>query len=275
MSNRKKARHIALSNVQTINRKGRHEAKPKARARIWKPGFALSRREKLILAIPVAAAIVVVAAIALLLDRSVTYMLDSAAVQYYANGTYPLAAETELCQETENAFYIKTGHEKKRELNNLPIYYADRRCAVLVRDMIYFAPRTKSKARVEFFSEVVCSENGTVRLIRDGDEMVLNPGFLYDGKDLYLFLEPVTLRVNGYVLELPALSYVEAVYGGEVMVFNYETKEQLLEPPQGDVIAEIAGGDYTISLMGDSMTLHDGTKSLLFTRPDQLEPVAG
>lgn len=275
MSNRKKARHILTSNVQTVNRKGRHVAKPKARVRVWKPRFALSRKEKLIVAIPAAAAIVVVAAIVLLLDRSVTHTLDGAAAQYYANGTYPLAAETELCQETENAFYMKTGGEKKQELSNLPIYYAERRCAVFVRDMIYFAPRTKSQARVDFFSEIACSENGTVRLIRDGDETVLKPGFLYDGKDLYLFLEPVTLHVNGYALELPALSYVEAVYGGAVMVFNYETKEQLLEPSQGDVTAEIAGGDYTISLMGDSMTLHDGTKSLLFTRPDQLEPVAG
>lgn len=275
MSNRKKARHILSSNVQTVNRKGRHVARPKARGRVWKPRFALSRKEKLIVAIPATAAIVVVAAIVLLLDRSVTYTLDGAAAQYYANGAYPLTAETELCQETENAFYMKTGGGKKQELSNLPIYYADRRCAVLVRDMIYFAPRTKSQARVDFFSEVTCSENGTVRLIRDGDETVLKPGFLYDGKDLYLFLEPVTLHVNGYALELPALSYVEAVYGGAAMVFNYETKEQLLEPPQGDVTAEIAGGDYTISLMGDSMTLHDGTKSLLFTRPDQLEPVAG
>jgi len=274
MSERKKTPRQILG-VQIGKQAGKRVAKSEAEKKTWKPRFNLSRKEKMILILPAAAAIVVVLAVVLLLDRSVTYTVDAAAAQYYANGTYPIAAETELCQDADGAFSMKTGRKQKQDLNNLPIYYSDRRSAVLPRSMVYFAPRTKVQASVDFFSEILCSENGAVRLIRDGKEPVLNPGFLYDGEDLYLFLEPVTLRVNGYALELPALSYVEAVYGGAVMVFNYETKEQLMEAPQGDVIAEIAGGDYSISLLGDSMTLHDGTKSLLFTRPDLLEPVVG
>lgn len=272
MSEEKKRRRIQLPGIP-VSQKGKHTAK--AAGTPWKPRFHLSLKEKIILIIPAAAAIIVVLAAVLLLDHSVTYTLDSAAMQYYANGTFPIAAKTELYQESDDVFYMKTGRKQKQSLNDLPIYYTDRTSAVLPRSMVYFAPRTNVRARVDFFSEILCSGNGTVWLIRDGKDSVLNPGFLYDGKDLYLFLEPVILHMNGYTLELPALSYVEAVYGGTVMVFNYTTKEQLMEPPQGDVTAEIAGGDYTISLLSDSMTLHDGTKSLLFTRPDLLEAAAG
>lgn len=274
MNDREEKTRRFLPDVHAFRRRGECAAEAEEEG-AWKPRFSLSKREKAVLIVPALAAVVVVLAVVLLLDRSVTYTVDSAAAQYYANGTYPVAAETELCQEADGTFYIKTGRKQKQDLNNLPIYYADRRSAVLPRNMIYFAPRTKVQARVDFFSEILCSENGTVRLLRDGKGSVLNQGFLYDGNDLYLFLEPIVLHFNGYALELPALSYVEAVYGGTVMVFNYETKEQLMESPQGDVTAEIEGGDYTISLMGDSMSLHDGTKSLLFTRPDLLEPVEG
>lgn len=275
MSEGKKPRHIPLPGIRAVSQKGKRVARAPTGAKTRSIRFRLSRREKRILLLPAAAAVIVILAVVLLLDRSVTCTVDSAAMQYYANGTYPIAAETELCRESDGVFRMKAGRGQQQDLNNLPIYYTDRRSLLLPRDMIYLAPRTRVQVRVDFFSEILCSENGTVRMLRDGESAVLNPGFLYDGTDLYLFLEPVTLRFNGYALELPALSYVEAVYGGTVMVFNYETKEQLLEAPQGDVTAEIPGGDYSISLLGDSMTLHDGTKSLLFTRPDRLEPLAG
>ena len=275
MIEEKKAPRFRLPNVDIGRQKGKRIATEEPRRQAWKPRFNPSQKEKLILLIPAVAAIVVVLAVVLLLDRTVTYTVDSAASQYYANGTYPVAAETELCRETDGTFSMKTERKQTQDLNNLPIYYLDRRSTVLPRDMVYFAPRTNHKAQVECFSEVLCSENGAIHLIRDEKETLLNSGFLYDGQDLYLFLEPVVLHLNGYLLNLPALSYVEATYGGAVMVFNYETKEQLMEAPKGDVTVEIATGDYALSLLGDSMTLHDGTKSLLFTRPDLLEPVGG
>lgn len=274
MSEEKQARRIRQLHAIAAESEGKRIAKPKGKSN-GKSQFRLSRKEKMILIIPAAAAIVVALAVVLLLDRSVSYKLDGAATQYYASGTFPIAAGSELYQESDDCFYIKTGRLQKQDLSDLPIYLMDRTSVVLPRSMIYFAPRTNTQAKVNFFSEILGAQSGSIRLIYDDREQVLNPGFLYDGEDIYLFLETVTLRMNGYTLELPPLSYVEAVYGGSIMVFNYETKEQLVEPPQGDVIAEAAGGDYTISLLGDSLTLHDGTKSLLFTRPDLLESVGG
>lgn len=96
---------------------------------------------------------------------------------------------------------------------------------------------------------------------------------MFDGKDTYLFLEPMTVSVNGRTLQLPALSYVEAVYGGYVMVFNYETKDCFVELSDGSGTAQPPSGDYEISLLGDSMTMHDGSRSLLATEPSLFDPV--
>ena len=74
-------------------------------------------------------------------------------------------------------------------------------------------------------------------------------------------------------MELPALSYAEAVYGGYMMVYNYETKEFFIEMSDGTGTARVPSGDYEISLMGDSMTLYDGSKKLLATRPDLFDPI--
>ena len=91
--------------------------------------------------------------------------------------------------------------------------------------------------------------------------------------DFYLFLEPMKLSFNGYSMDVPALSYVEAVYGGYMMVFNYETKEFFIELSDGSGTAQTPSGDYVISLLGDSMTLHDGSRQLLAIRPDLFDPI--
>lgn len=234
---------------------------------------ALSRKEKLILLLPAAAAVAVILTVILLLDRSVTCTVDGEAMQYYAGGTFPIAAKTELRRDSGGDYTMKTGRGDRQTLNDLPIYYLHRAGVLLPRDMVYFAPRTGERGRAACFSEVLQVGSTTIRLAGESGETAVEPGFLYDGGDMYLFLEPVTLHLNGYTVELPALSYVEAVYGGSVMVFDYGTKEQMTGSPRGDVTAVAAGGDYTISLLGDSVTLHNGEKSLLFTRPELLEAV--
>ena len=112
-----------------------------------------------------------------------------------------------------------------------------------------------------------------MRILSREKETAVDRGFLFDGEDFYLFLEPVVVKFNGYSLELPALSYVEARYNGDVMIFNAQDKSFLIESPKSVVTAGIPTGDYEISLLNDSMVLHDGMRVLLFTRADLLESI--
>ena len=234
-------------------------------------GRKFGRREFLIILLPVLAAVAAVAVVLLTLDRGTSYKLTSSACQYYGGSSAAIESGATLKRSSDGTTLLKQG-----ELNtetNLPIYLTDSRTVVFPEDMLYFAPRSDDCLRLAYFSEVECKANGTVVVRHDGDTATANPGFLYDGKDFYLFLEPVILSFNGYTMELPALSYVEAVYGGYIMAFNYETKETFMELSDGTASTQIPSGDYTISLIGDSMTLYDGSKSLLATRADLFDPL--
>lgn len=227
----------------------------------------------MILLVPVAAAVIVVAAVNLFFNRQLmSYELRGSPCQYYNGSIYRMQEGTTLLRTSEDKTVIrdKTG---RRDANDLPIYYEDRNEMTITQDMVYYAPRSGMYGRLGYFSEARQQSERRVSLFREGKELDLGPGFLYNGEDLYIFLEPVVLSFNGYQLALPPLSYVEAVYTGNIMVFNYASKEFLMETPQGPVTARIETGDYEISLLSDSMTNYAGERTLLFSRPELLDLV--
>lgn len=233
----------------------------------------LSWIERLILLTPVAAAIVAVVAINLFFNRELmSYELKGKPCQYYAGSVYRMEEGATLMRTSEGKTMIKDS-SGRRAANGLPIYYEDRNMLTIPQDMVYYAPRSGTNGRLGYFSEVYQYANGRIEIQRNGEELKLESGFLYDGEDLYIFLEPVILTFNGYEMNLPPLSYVEAVYTENIMVFNYDGKNFFMEAPKGPVTARIETGDYEVSLLGDSMTDYSGKRTLLFGRPELLEPV--
>lgn len=249
---------------------GRRESKrPKGTGWRWR---RLTKKERLILLIPAVAAVLAVA-IALLLNRDAMQVtLEGSPIQYYGGGAFPMEEGAVLRRTAEDATVL-SGQGGQRELSSLPIYYQDRQGVTLTQTMAYYAPRSGTMGGITYFSEICFRDNGSLWALRDGKRTDLEKGFLYDGKDFYLFLEPVELTFNGYRMSLPAMSYVEAVYTGDIMVFDYGTKEFFLEAPTTAVLATAGGGDYEVSLLGDSMTTRDGTKTLLFTKPEIMQAV--
>lgn len=266
---------IALAAEQRKTAQERAEARS-ARVRYTpahlRPGKRrLSRKELLIVTVPALAAILAVVIVLVTVNHGSVYKFQDTACQYYGGSFTRITAGSELRRGTDGATNLKMG--KQSITTTLPAYLDNSRKAVLSTDMLYVAPRSMDFRRAACFSEVDCRTNGMVYITRDGSTENMDPGFLYDGKDFYLFLEPVTVRFNGYTMELPALSYVEAVYGGYMMLFNYDTKEFFIEQSDGTGTAGPASGDYTVSLLGDSMTLNGGSKLLLATRPELFDPV--
>lgn len=230
--------------------------------------------ERMILLAPVAAAVAVVIIVNLFFTQKVmTYQLEGSPCQYYGGSVYRMEEGTTLLRTSEGKTMVKDS-SGKRTANDLPIYYEDRNEITITQDMVYYAPRSGENGRLGYFTGLYQFANGRIAIRKDGEEINLQPGFLYNGEDLYVFLEQVTLTFNGYELTLPPLSYVEAVYTGNIMVFNYGEKDFFMEAPKGPVIARIGTGDYEISLLGDSMTTYEGKRTLLFSRPELLEPVS-
>ena len=230
----------------------------------------LSTKEKLILIVPALAVVIAAVLIYLLMNKVTKVTIAEPACQYYAGTASRISSGASLYEKDGEVYIEVNGSSQK--MNSLPIYYTERTAVLLTADGVYVDPREDRSWRIDRFDELAYF-NSTVIVRGDGKDGTVTKGFLFDGKDLYLFTEPVTLKFNGYSFDLPAMSYVEAVYGGDVMVFNSETKEFFTEPARGNVIAEIGTGDYKVSLLNDSMTLFDGSKSLLITRPELLDPI--
>lgn len=231
----------------------------------------LSRRELIVLLVPALAAVAAVIVVMFTVGRGISYDFTETAYQYYAGGKARFESGAKLKRGRDGVSLLVEDNQSSE--TTLPFYLDESRKVVLPTDLLYIAPRTDGCDRLAYFSEVECKTNGTVVVKRDGKTVSGEQGFLYDGGDFYLFLEPVVVSFNGYSMDLPAMSYVEAIYGGHIMVFNYETKEVFMEMSNGSGTAQTPAGDYVISLMGDSVTMYDGSRFLLATRPDLFDPI--
>ena len=124
------------------------------------------------------------------------------------------------------------GHGVRKNLTDdgTVVYYKLENKVLLPQtDCLQFAAEDKIY-RLEYFSTVELVEGGGYR-IKDGSTSVVVPGgIIYDGKDTYLFLEPVKLTVDGEVTDLPALSMIHATYGNaiEIYPYGYEPSEVAL-----------------------------------------------
>ena len=114
------------------------------------------------------------------------------------------------------------GHGVRKNLTDdgAVIYYKLENKVLLPQtDCLQFAAEDKIY-RLEYFSTVELVEGGGYR-IKDGSTSVVVPGgIIYDGKDTYLFLEPVELTVDEETIKLPALSMIHATYGNAIEIYT-------------------------------------------------------
>ncbi len=245
------------------------EVKPLRKKRTKLARRKLTGRERLVLLIPAAAAVAAVVIVVFTVGRGSTYEFSDSGYQYYAGSAARVEAGAKMKRSDEGAVFDIPSAQP----TTLPVYLDSSRSMVLTTDMCYYGPRSVMRARAVCFTEIQCNPDGVVTAVYDGKKANPETGFLYDGKDFYIFLEPIKVQVHGRTIELPPLSYAEVINGGHVMLFNYETKDVFLEMLDGNVTAEPLYGGYSISLLGDSMIDHREVQFLLTSRADLYDPV--
>lgn len=229
-------------------------------------------RLRKILMIMIPADLVVVVALLVLQFARIAggYTVEGTAYRYYAGNKAQMADGTHLSLQADGTTWMD-GAGVEGSLTSLPIYYEDRQTVVIPSSMVYYESGSSLAQRAECFTELNYLENGAVTAVHGGKETSLSRGFLFDGEDTYIFLEPVTLSFDGYEIDLGIMSYVIADYRNNMMIYNRSDGSMSMEVPDGPATAAAESGNYVLSLYNDSLTLHDGSKVLLFTRPDLLE----
>lgn len=234
----------------------------------------LSGKERVLLFLPAVLAVLLVVIALFVMKSAKTTTFSGQPVQYYVNNAYRLDKDATLYRTKEKKTVMKTSDGSEDVLSSLPIYYEGTTKMLLPENMVYFMPREGEKYRFNYCSEIDIPDNGgNIKLYSDDKEKILSKGFVFDGNDIYIFMEDMIVNLNNTDYEISAGSYVEANFYEVVQIYNRKSGEFILHQTNSDVIATAVNGDYSISLVGDSMTLKDGTKYLLFTEPELLDPI--
>ena len=159
------------------------------------------------------------------------------------------------------------GHGVRKNLTDdgTVVYYKLENKVLLPQtDCLQFAAEDKIY-RLEYFSTVELVEGGGYR-IKDGSTSVVVPGgIIYDGKDTYLFLEPVTLTIDGEERKLPALSMIHAVFANRMDLYPYGSDPEAI-PLYVDSDAEVSFSEgRTLMPLTDRVLMENQSWQLMST----------
>ena len=148
--------------------------------------------------------------------------------------------------------------DRKVTLDSTPVYYADENDKVIFpEDMAIVYPNNNGMMyRINHFADII-EENGSIyletNLATKTNKTKLEKAFLYDGQDLYFFLERTTITVNGTNYEVSPLSYAIVSYKQNVEIYNYEKDEYQVIDTTETQEAKVVTDTYTINMSVDSL----------------------
>ena len=148
--------------------------------------------------------------------------------------------------------------DRKVTLDSTPVYYTDENSKVIFpEDMAVVYPNNNGMMyRINHFADLT-EENGEIyletNLATKTNKSKLEKAFLYDGQDLYFFLERTSITVNGTTYEVSPLSYAIVRYKQSVEIYNYDKDEyQVIDTTETQDV-KVVTDTYTINMSVDSL----------------------
>ncbi len=183
--------------------------------------------------------------------------------QYFGGRKVEYTGSLEISKENNGITNLQM-EDVKIELDSTPIYYKDIENKMLLpQDMAIVFPLDKgTMKRVNHFWTVQLESNIPYLQYEKSKQLVEN-AFLFDGKDLYIFLEPTTLIVGEERYELSPLSYAKVSYRQSVEIYQKQedTYTTIEDANYGNVTAQTE--DYEINLSTDSLKYQEKEQLLL------------
>lgn len=156
----------------------------------------------------------------------------------------------------------------------LPLYFEEGGGLLLPRAMTYYTGSAGCAGYLEPLTKVFRDEAGNIVYEYEDSSGYLTGGFLADGNGMFIFLDDMSVELNGHSFDVPALSYAFARYADVVTTYNYEKGETTVEAPRSDqCIATQEMRGYVISLIDQTTTNPVGEKRLIYPDPRIVERV--
>lgn len=182
---------------------------------------------------------------------------------YIGDHKVEIKGTIEFNRKNNEATSIKTeGNDFSYQVDSTPLYYENEKGKCLFPQEVAFCyPIQNGRiAKIPSFSTASVQGTQGYVTINNSTHQVQN-GFIYDGKDLYFFVEDVTLIIGNDKYELGPLSYIKARYNDEAEIYDYsEDKLIIVNTQEKDVRVE--NKNYNINLNTDSLSIN-GIEQLL------------
>lgn len=156
------------------------------------------------------------------------------------------------------------------DVSGSPIYYKNHDKVIFPMDMSVVMPTLSCAEYLSKGFSVVSYKDNTFNLITEKYNKRLNHYFFYDSKDLYFFIENVTLKFDNKEVKLTPFSYV--IYRNSNKTLEYYDREndkyQLIGRVDGQVIVSteyysvVVSNDY-IDYNGSEVLLTSGIENLI------------
>ena len=154
------------------------------------------------------------------------------------------------------------------QLDSTPIYYKNEENKALFPEaMLEITPLDNGKTtKINKFTNII-KEDVSIYLEGKDEKKQVSNGFIYDGEDLYFFIEKTKIVIGDEEYEISPLSYVITTYKNGVEIYNYEKEEYKVIETEEDVVAQT--DSYIINTSIDILKAN-GKEQLLLKNVDAL-----
>jgi len=148
----------------------------------------------------------------------------------------------------------------------------DEKELTLTCDMELFVPEESlTPKKILTFTKITNFEK-RITYSRDGKTAQSYGGFLYDGADIYVFLENTMLRIGETEYKLGPLSYVRCVYNQQVEFFDSITCEDKVIGLGGPQVMAYCESGYSFNL-GTDILYCNNSEYIIHSSLDNVNPI--
>ena len=191
-----------------------------------------------------------------------TYTVEDASMYQYF-GTQKFMYDTSLTISNEKEITELKVNDEVVELDSDPFYYQKEKKVIFPRDMSVVFPKSNGLQRKIPYFTVLDGTGIDNYLTNRGLNYLIENAFLYDGNDLYFFLDEVTIQLpDGRTIPLSPYSYLVLNYNVELMAYDYKNDSALVEENiVGDVF--VLGDGYQLNVSIDGIIYGENTRLLM------------
>lgn len=155
-------------------------------------------------------------------------------------------------------------------LDSTPVYLKDKDSVIFPKEMSIVFPLDDREYKVNALAEIYMENQLYYLNLRNMNEAIEH-AFFYDGKNLYFFIDAVTIMIGDEVIELSPMSYLSCSYLNLLEYYDRENDEYgIIEFKSGSVIVE---NDYMKIDVGLDKVLYEKSFTLLANDFSVLEKI--